>query len=192
MRRSLVALAVCPVLLMSGCPQGGGGSNTTVSLPASDTTSPIAKLDVFNLPSQPTASPGNPESVDSGCCAKSFTVPIGRSLDLVAAGEDFDGGVKSIAIWVEVTSFCTDSKDLLQGRGPALDRVDIQEDTSSPSPGASVRTRRIAQGPLRVVDHAPKCLPEAPVRSSYSAEIWAEATNFAGLRAVTKHVTLKS
>lgn len=154
---------------MSGCPDGTGDPSSSVSLPASDTTTPIAKLDIFNLPAQAASSPANPESVDSGCCPATFVVPIGLYLDVIGLGEDFDGGVRSAVIWYEVTSVCIDPTSELGQERRAIGRLDVKEDTSSPSPGGNVRTRRIAQGRFRIADYAPKCLPEAPQRDSVSA-----------------------
>ena len=191
MRHSLGAVALCALILMPACPDDGGDDGSSVSLPASDTTNPTAKMDVFNLPAQATASPGNPVTVDSSCCPASFEATIGRPLDLVGVGEDLDGGIKSVAIWIDLKSYCTDPATSQSSVTSAVGRVEVTQDTATPAPGDDVRTQRVVQAAFRVADHATSCPGTLVLDPSYDARIWVVATNYAGLKEVTQKVALQ-
>jgi hypothetical protein len=186
---------ICTVGLMMalvafGCDKDDYGNLTpkTTILPSSDSTSPSISLLIFGIPSPAE----DPEGVNDSCCPKLFDVPVNKRVDLIATGEDLDGGVRHTVIFFEVTRFCDDpSTDLRQSR-KKFGILGDSRDTSSPpsTPGSVVRTHRLVQGSFRISDHAPSCLPEAPQTVSFHGEIWASAFNYSDLESETKRVSL--
>jgi hypothetical protein len=134
-------IVLLSVLILVGC------EGTTIPAVSQDLTPPVAKLDLYGIPGDGSFTPPPYESMNSQCCDQTRKAGLNDKIDLVASGEDKDGGIQSISI--KATIFLTCKKgDLLTGEF-YHDLQDVTITETKAAPGESTSTFRVAQGSMQ-------------------------------------------
>jgi hypothetical protein len=155
---------------------------------AMDDTGPAAKLDLYGIPSDGSYSPPPYEDVNSMCCAISRKIPPIWKVDLVASGEDTDGGIRSITITANVFLTCKKG-DFFTGEFYHDVKDVVLAKSDAPTTAGPVGTFLVAQISVRPSDFDNHCRTDFRV-VEYQIGIAARAENLHGGTDVTKTATL--
>jgi hypothetical protein len=171
--------AVTLVVAAAACEDKAGGGTDSVTIPASDGSSPSIVMDAhFNVEQRPFL------TITNGSAPQQATVKPGETVSFIANGSDTDGGVKTVEIWVTKKT-CSVSGDLASCSGPGLvggPAVSNPDPDPNKTPGQTAAASRIVKYDLRI--------PTGAGTGSLEAKVWAKVVNWDGDKVESPQITI--